>query len=247
VSLIHLADQVVDLLGAENATRLRAGELVATSQYQCLVCRTDGDLTRDASCGVLLTTDVSMTVVWVHHRCGPSEVLPHYQLAARYGRPDDPTDGPCCLVPDTTATTLVSIKDVIYPALVIIPGSNLRLVESPARIRDQSVEEMRAQGFGRLDFAGRIPPVRLTRWLVVLRGGCLTEIWRPGTGAWWQAQSDTPLDADWLAAAGKTRRVLLILTATAMPEGDLPALRAAMVAAADGDRLVAALVSIRGV
>jgi hypothetical protein len=184
----------------------------------------------------------------IHARCGESAAYPVEELEARFGRPDDPAPSlDRSPVPDTTAATVVQLGDGrLYPALSITPGENVRgfAVGSTTAV-DSSVEEMRAKGFAEVDLTGAQRPVELDRWSLRLDRGRLAEIRKPG-GLWWVSDPPRHMPAQWQEAAKDTRRCLVMILGSTMPEGDLAALRAAMSAAASAGGLVGALLPVRG-
>lgn len=245
---IELSDAVAAALGPDHVAMLRGGQLVANPVYQCLACRQLGDLSAEPTAAVLVVTPATMSLSWVHARCGPSEVLTLDQLVARYGHRDDPTPPRGCRgVPDTAGATVIRLGGITYPALIITVGGNLRQIVGPGgRAIDHAVQDMRQLGFGHLDHSGAQPPPILTQWVAVLQGDCLAQVCTPH-GPWLDTNPPAPLPADWVAAARTIRRVLLVVTATAMPRSDLMALRVALSDAVAQDRALAALVSVRGV
>lgn len=246
--MIVLSGAVARELGDERAALLRAGDLSPGPAYQCLACRQPGDLTRDRSCAVLVLGPGSMCLVWVHARCGPSEVITDVELVARFGRAgEQDSDLPAGAAADTTSSGLVQFGGVRYPALFITTGRNVRLVVDPGHMVDSAVEHMLGYGFERLDTTGAAPPVTLPGWQTTVHGGLLTEIRSPD-GVWWTSDGNGgQLDQAWLDTARATREVMLVVTATSLPLDDLAGVKAAVQAAASDGRVVAAMLPVVGV
>jgi hypothetical protein len=244
---ILVAEDVAAVLGAE-ATLVRTGEAFTDHRYNCMACRTDGDFREEPAAAVAFLGPDEVILALIHARCGDSATYPAGEMAARFGRPDDPAPAPDrSPVPDTTAATVVQLRDgTLYPALVITPGSNVRAfaVGSSTAV-DSAVEQMRAEGFGEFDLTGGQWPVELDRWSVRLDAGRLAEIRKPG-GLWWVSDPPRHMPVQWRDAAKDVRRCVVLILGSTMPEGDLAALRAAMSAAASAGGLVGALLPVRG-
>lgn len=243
---IVVADDVAVELGAE-AAMVRTGEYLSSPQYECLKCRKPGDIRREKAAAVLfLTADTAMLNL-IHDDCGPSAIYPIAELETRFGRADDPEPGTSrSPVPDATAASVVELDGVVYPMLTITPGDNVRaFAPGSTTAVDSAIEGLRAEGFGPVDLSGVQRPVELDRWSLRLEHGQLAEIRKPG-GTWWSSTPPMTLPLQFRDAARKTRRCLVMVVGSAMPEDDLAALRAAMSAAAAAGGLVGALLPIRG-
>ncbi|MER7015318.1 hypothetical protein ABT324_28125 [Saccharopolyspora sp. NPDC000359] len=247
--LIRLSPAVEDELGHQQAALVRSGQ-AAAPEYECLICREPGDMRREPSCAVVFVNEQAQLLCWVHARCGESTVHPMGELEARYGRADQekPRQGGkrTAGVPDTTFTTLFLLRDEIYPGVVVVPGESTRIViPGGPHLRDTTIESLRQQGLGPVDLSGQQWPVELDRWAVRVDRGHLARITKPG-GTWWESDKRPALDADWRRAANATRKALFLVAATDLPEDDLAGFRAAIMAAAADERVVGALMPIRG-
>lgn len=243
---ILVGEDVAAVLGAE-ATQVRTGEAFTDHRFNCLKCRTEGDIREDQAAAVAFVGPDDVILALIHARCGDSAAYPVGELETRFGRPDDPAVPDRSPMPDTTAATVVQLRDgKLYPALVITPGSNVRAfpVGSSTAV-NSAVEQMRAEGFAEFDLSGEQWPVELDRWSLRLDRGGLVEIRKPGA-LWWVSDPPMLMPAQWRDAAKDTRRCVVLIVGSTMPEGDLAALRAALSAAASTGGLVGALLPVRG-
>jgi hypothetical protein len=243
---ILVAEDVAAVLGAE-ATLVRTGEAFSDHRYNCMACRTEGNIREEPAAAVAFLGPDEVILALIHARCGESAAYPVAELETRFGRPDDPAAIPNrSPVPDTTGATVVRLGGKLYPALMITPGSNVRAfaVGSSTAV-DSAVEEMRAEGFAEFDLTGEQWPVELDRWSVRVDAGRLAEIRKPG-GLWWVSDPPRHMPAQWREAAKITRRCVVLILGSVPPEGDLAALRAALSAAASTGGLVGALLPVRG-
>lgn len=243
---ILVSDEAAEVLG-QQATMVRTGEHVPRPQYECLACREPGDFRTEQAAAVLMLRSGTVIVALVHAACDSSAVYTEQEWKARYRRPDEPVADPRCTPRgDVNYFTLVEVGGTVFPAMVILPGRNVHAVSlHSGQALDSAVEQMRAHGFAEVDLAGGARPTELPTWSMRLERGRLAQIRMPGT-VWWQAEEPLEVPAEWLDAAHATRKCLLMIIGTSLPENDVAAYRAAMVSAATSGNLVGALVGVRG-
>lgn len=245
-----VSDEVAAYLDPDELGMLRSGEL-ANPKYQCWQCGQIG-VHADEPSAAILFHDAARGVQalgWVHARCGPSAVYPPSQMDVWY---DAHSAAGLSGTADDIYTTRILVKGIRHPALIVVPAFNITALQPGAStLTDSCVEDRRVDGFAPIELPAswREPP-ELRRWAVKISAGNLIAVTRPG-GTWWSWSGEEPcmLDAEWLAAARHTQRVLLLITgATLAQHGDDEAIfQAALATASLTNRLVGALVSVRGV
>lgn len=258
-ALLDVSADVRAEIGEDEAERLLTGDN-SPGNYDCTSCRNPGDAVRERTSTVLFVGEETAVLAFAHAACIPSQVVPvsEEQLKGAVrsitGQGGDiaagaqEAGGQAVL---GVTCGLVIVDDELYASLVVEPNGSIARPGSDAS-GDEFLPLMIEQGFFPVTSVASAP-AELTGWSVLLVGGELHAVLQPGlvgspSTAWWQAHQPLPVTEGWRNAARQRGKVLLLAspagTIGTQPREDL--LRDALDQAAEGGRLVGAVIPLAG-